>query len=191
METNNGLYNQKQTMMQLFAKSCLGRIVIAAVSITIILFLASISIPSDTEFEQKISEDIQMCIIDNSNVRSDVIDDAVRNMTAIFTATGKNQDSTIMADFNKYNKLVIHRHTFYSTARVYNNKKIEGTRSGIGIFGMIIPTITYSDLVLNAEPVRKEYNQPLINNNYSNENLTNEDDSGNTFGTYENDGIAE
>ena len=56
---------------------------------------------------------------------------------------------------------------------------------------MIIPTITYSDLVLNTEPVRKDYNQPLINNNYSNENLTNEDDYGNTFGTYENDGIAE
>ncbi|MGN1263723.1 MAG: hypothetical protein ACI4TW_06770 [Prevotella sp.] len=176
METNNGLYNQKRTPMQEFFHSCLGRIVIAVVAVTAILFLAHISIPPDEEFTQKVNENIQICIKENTLMKSDIIDDIVRNTTAIFTTTGKNQDSTIMSDFNKYNKLVIHRHAFYSTARIYNNKKMEGTRSCIGIFGIVIPTVTYNDMVLSVEPLRKEYDQKLIQNDSEDEDQSEDSD---------------
>ena len=37
----------------------------------------------------------------------------------------------------------------------------EGTRVGFGIFGVIIPTVLYEDILLDVGPVHKGYEQKL------------------------------
>ena len=37
----------------------------------------------------------------------------------------------------------------------------EGTRVGVGIFGIIIPTVLYEDILLEVGPVHKGYEQKL------------------------------
>ena len=39
----------------------------------------------------------------------------------------------------------------------------EGTRVGVGIFGIIIPTVLYEDILLEIGPVHKGYEQKLNN----------------------------
>jgi len=55
-----------------------------------------------------------------------------------------------------------YRHTFYATARLVNNMHPEGVRVGVGVFGLIIPTVIYKDILLDVGPVHKGYNQKII-----------------------------
>ena len=67
----------------------------------------------------------------------------------------------LLEAFNKYNKLEIYRHSFYSTARLRNNLSAEGIRVGVGIFGFVIPTIKYSDIILFVSTF-KNYNKERL-----------------------------
>ncbi len=58
---------------------------------------------------------------------------------------------------------------------------MEGIRVGIGIFGIVIPTVTFSDMILRVGPVRKDYNQKIIRNTYDDEDLGNNPDFGDTY----------
>jgi hypothetical protein len=37
----------------------------------------------------------------------------------------------------------------------------EGTRVGVGVFGLIIPTVLYKDILLDVGPIHKGYEQKL------------------------------
>ena len=43
-----------------------------------------------------------------------------------------------------------------------NNIHPSGIREGIGIFGIVIPTINYDDFLMSEGPVRGKYNERLI-----------------------------
>lgn len=174
----------------MFMHSCFGRLVVVAACMAAILLIARMTVPSDEEMYGKLMNDIRICIEENTLSKSDKIDDAVRNASAIFIGPYPSDDTTAMAEFHKYNKVEIYRHTFYSTARIRNNLKIEGIRAGIGIFGMVIPTVSYGDIILHIGPVRKEYNQPIINNAYGDDDLGNNPDFGDTYNTYQGGGSS-
>lgn len=190
MQTNKDLYRQKESYAHMFFHSCLGRLIILGAVAALLLLIAHATVPSDDTMGRKIMNDIRLCIEQNTLSKNDRIDEAVRNATSIFAEPDSTADTTSVADFHKYNKLEISRHTFYSTARVRNNLKPEGIRAGIGIFGMVIPTVNYSDLILRAGPVRKEYNQPIIRNAYGSDDLGNNPDFGNTYNTYQGGGSS-
>ena len=42
----------------------------------------------------------------------------------------------------------------------------QGRRVGVGIFGMVIPTVNFSDILLSVGPVHKGYGKGLIKNTY-------------------------
>lgn len=160
--------------------------------IAVLLLIAHLTVPSDQEVKDKVTHDIRLCIEENTIARGDKIDDAVRNITAIFSNPDSVSDNAAIEEFNKYNNLEIYRHTFYSTARIHNYMKAGGIRAGIGIFGMVIPTVNFSDIILHVGPVRKEYNQQIINNAYGDdEYFGNNPDIGNTFNTYEGGGSGD
>ena len=101
----------------------------------------------------------------NDSIRGDQIDDYVHNIGFIFTKA----DTTKIAQewreaFDKYNRLEIYRHTFFTTAYIYNNIRAEGVRVGIGAFGVCVPTVNFNDFLLRTGPVHKGYNQKLIRN---------------------------
>ena len=64
--------------------------------------------------------------------------------------------------FDKYNRLEIYRHAFFTTAYIYNNIRAEGVRVGIGAFGVVVPTVNFNDFLFKLGPMHKGYNQKIL-----------------------------
>lgn len=187
-QTDRGTY-QKESFGQQFCRSCLGRFIIAVVVVAVLFLIASISVPDDKEMLVKTEDGISRCIEDNAISRNDKIDDGVRNFTAIFSNGDSAEVAKNMKDFYRFNRIEVCRHTFYSTARIHSNFYSEGIRAAVGFFGMVIPTVSYEDILMRVAPLRKEYNQSILKVDYSSDvDLGSNPDFGNTYNTYEGGG---
>jgi hypothetical protein len=112
----------------------------------------------------EMNDNIMQCMEMNDSIRGDQIDDFVHNIGFIFTTADSTKVGKEWREvFDKYNRLEIYNHAFFRTAYVYNNVKTEGTRVGFGLFGAVIPTANFNDFLLRIGPMRKSYNQKLIN----------------------------
>lgn len=180
-QSDKTTYSRKESYSHMFLNSCIGRLIVLSGIIAALLFVAFFTVPSKEAMEMKITSSINECIEANYETKCDKIDDAVRNMTSLFTMADTVTDSKNMEDFCKYNNIEIYHHSLYSTARIHNNLNMEGIRVGIGIFGIVIPTVTFSDMILRVGPVRKDYNQKIIRNTYDDEDLGNNPDFGDTY----------
>ena len=155
-QTNRINYGRSnETVSQAFMHSCLGKSLILLGILVVLLIIAYFTAPSDKEMREEM----------NDSIRGDQIDDYVHNIGFIFTKA----DTTKIAQewreaFDKYNRLEIYRHTFFTTAYIYNNIRAEGVRVGIGAFGVCVPTVNFNDFLLRTGPVHKGYNQKLIRN---------------------------
>jgi hypothetical protein len=153
----------------------MGKIVILCILLLILFVIALMTRPSDEKMQSEMMDNIRECIQQNDSIKGDAIDDVVANFGRIFTeADTTENDKEAMDAFNKYNKLEIYRHSFYSTARLRNNLSAEGIRVGIGIFNIVIPTIRYSDIILFVSTI-KNYNkerliEPMPQDEYVGEN---------------------
>jgi hypothetical protein len=45
---------------------------------------------------------------------------------------------------------------------LHNNFKPEGIRAGIGIFGIVIPTVNFNDFLFRIGPMHRGYEQKII-----------------------------
>ncbi|MBO4430108.1 MAG: hypothetical protein J5790_02070, partial [Bacteroidaceae bacterium] len=142
-QTNNRINysGSNESITQAFSHSCLGKLLIAAAVLVVLLIIAYFTAPNEKEMRDEINDDIMQCMEMNDSIRGDKIDDYVHNIGFIFTSA----DSTKVGQewreaFDKYNHVEIYRHTFFTTAYVYNNILTEGSRVGIGVFGIVIPT---------------------------------------------------
>ena len=155
-------YRTQQSVAQEFYHSCLGRIVILIAILLVLFVVAVITVPSEAKMQSEMMDDILECIHDNDSIKGDGIDDTIANFGRIFSeADSTEADKELLEAFNKYNKLEIYRHSFYSTARLRNNLSAEGIRVGVGIFGFVIPTIKYSDIILFVSTF-KNYNKERL-----------------------------
>lgn len=155
-------YRTQQSVAQEFYHSCLGRIVILIAILLVLFVVAVITVPSEAKMQSEMMDDILECIHDNDSIKGDGIDDTIANFGRIFSeADSTEADKELLEAFNKYNKLEIYRHSFYSTARLRNNLSAEGIRVGIGIFGFVIPTVKYSDIILFVSTF-KNYNKERL-----------------------------
>lgn len=155
-------YRTKQSVAQEFYHSCLGKIVILIAILLVLFVVAVITVPSEAKMQSEMMDDILECIHDNDSIKGDGIDDTIANFGRIFSeADSTEADKELLEAFNKYNKLEIYRHSFYSTARLRNNLSAEGIRVGVGIFGFVIPTIKYSDIILFVSTF-KNYNKERL-----------------------------
>ena len=161
-QAENTNFKTNESFTQEFTRSCLGRILIAGVIILVGLLLAYFTAPKESDMNEEMLDNVMQCIEVNDAIKGDAVDDYVHNLTFIFTTA----DTTVipkdeLETYNKYNRLESYRHTFYSTSYIYNNMHPEGTRVGVGIFGIIIPTVLYEDILLEVGPVHKGYEQKL------------------------------
>ena len=155
-------YRTQQSVAQEFYHSCLGRIVILIAILLVLFVIAVITVPSEAKMQSEMMDDILECIHDNDSIKGDGIDDTIANFGRIFSeADSTEADKELLEAFNKYNKLEIYRHSFYSTARLRNNLSAEGIRVGVGIFGFVIPTVKYSDIILFVSTF-KNYNKERL-----------------------------
>lgn len=152
-----------ETMTKAFTHSCLGKLLVMAGILIVLLIIAYFTAPTEKEMRDEINDDIMQCLEMNDSIRGDKIDDYVNNIGFVFTTA----DSTKVGQewreaFDKYNHLEIYRHTFFTTAYIYNNILTEGSRVGIGAFGVVVPTMNFNDFLLRVGPMHKGYNQKLI-----------------------------
>jgi hypothetical protein len=154
---------KKDSIIQEFWHSCLGKLVVLGVVALILLIIAIVTVPNDEVMKAEMDDNIRQCLQANDSIRGDIIDDVVNNASHIFSVADSTiDDHEILEVYNKYNELRIYRHTFFSTAMIHNNLHPQGIRAGIGIFGLVIPTVYYSDLLLRTGAVRRDFNQKLI-----------------------------
>ena len=162
-QADRGNYKTKESLWHSFSHSCLGRIIILVVITIILLIIARLTIPSEQKMTEEMIDDIRQCIEANDSIRGDWIDDAIHNVGYIFTSADGIEDEEIMKLFHKYNRLEYVRHTFCATEIIHNNLRPEGTRVGIGIFGLVIPTVNFNDFLLRTGTIHKGYNRNVIN----------------------------
>lgn len=161
-DNQNQSFKTKQNLMQEFFHSCFGKILILFAVFALLMLIALFSRPSKEQVTLEMQDNIRECLQENDSIRRDGVDDAVNNFFNIFTEAEKTpNDSDLVAAYRKYNRLEVYPHTFYTTARIINNIHTSGVRVGIGIFGVVIPTISYRDLVLFVNPI-KNYNKTRI-----------------------------
>lgn len=163
MEPTNRSTYKKQSMASEFTNSCLGKLVILAGTLFILLIASILTIPSDEEMQAQMEDNIRECIQDNFEKRCDPVDEVFNNIRRPFTeADSTFNDKEILAIFNRNNKLEIYRHTIFCTARITNNLHPEGMREGIGIFGCVIPFLNYDDFLMAEGNVRGKQQDKLI-----------------------------
>jgi hypothetical protein len=56
----------------------------------------------------------------------------------------------------------VYDHTAYKTAYLHNTRHPQGVRVGIAIFGKVISTVYYDDMVLDLGPARGDFNERLV-----------------------------
>lgn len=185
---NRGTYEKESTLHR-FSRSCLGRLIITTLTAALLLLLAFLSVPEEKEIYLETVDNIRQSIAANIEAKEDEVDAVANNISAFFTHADSAEAKEAMKDFYKFNRIEVHKHTFYATTRVYNNIKPAGSRVGIGVFGMVIPTVKYKDLLLYVGTLRKKYNQPIIKRVWTSEpDLGSNPDLGNTHNTYEGGG---
>lgn len=150
-------------MTQAFTHSCLGKLLVMVGILLLLLIVAYFTAPTEKEMRDEINDDIMQCLEMNDSIRGDRIDDYVNNIGFIFTTADSTKEGQEWREiFDKYNHIEIYRHAFFTTAYVYNNILTEGSRVGIGAFGVVVPTMNFNDFLLRVGPMHKGYNQKLI-----------------------------
>ena len=177
-QSDRGTFRKKESLFKEFSKTCLGRLVIGTAILVVLAIIAWLSKPSEETMHQKMNDNITEWIQENDSLNTDWIDDAVQNATFTFTSADSMltpEQQELLAQFEKHNRLEYRDHSLFATMIIYNSFHIEGKRCGIGVFGMVIPTVNFNDFLLRDGPMRKEYNKPvpqpvLDNDEYFGEN---------------------
>ncbi len=156
-QSDRGNYRTSETLMGAFMGSCLGRIIILLVIMAFLATIAYITCPSENHMREEMSDNIRQCIETNDSTKMDGLDNALANIGYMFSTAEGEPDKELMETFKKHNRVEFYDHSMYTTYYVFNSYHASGTRCGIGIFGMIIPTLNYADLLMRVEPMRKEY----------------------------------
>lgn len=156
-------FKKQETMSHAFSHSCLGRLVIFGGFIVVMLIVAMITKPSKNVMIAETTDGILECIENNDSIAGDKIDDYITNLAHIFTTADTTKiNKELLAGLKKYNRMEIHNHTFYRTAYIHNNVHPEGARVAIGAYGLVLPTVTYADLLLSVGKMHGGYNKAII-----------------------------
>lgn len=161
-QTDRGNYRTRETATQKFLHSCLGQLIIAGAVLAAVLVVAHMTVPDEETAMLEMDDNIRQCIEANDSLKTDWIDDAVNNVGYIFTTADSITNREIIDNFVDYNTLSYHRYPFHSTVLIHNNFKPDGIRIGIGIFGVVIPTVTFNDFLFKIGPMHKGYDQKPV-----------------------------
>jgi hypothetical protein len=155
-QSDRGGYRTNESFFGMIWNSCLGKTVILLLILGLIALIACITRPSEQHMREEMMDNIRQCIERNDSLQTDALDDAIANIGYIFTSADSVVNQELMANFKRYNRLEFYDHTFYSVMRVYNNFHIDGLRCCLGIFGVVIPTINFKDLLLRDGPIQTD-----------------------------------
>jgi hypothetical protein len=162
-QTSTGGFKQNESPIQAFYHSCLGKIVILAGILVLLFIVGLMTKPTQEEMEMEMIDNILQCIQANDSIQGDDIDDQVNNLNSVFTkADTAKINKELLTSLKNNNRLEIYNHSFFRTTYILNNLKPQGVRVGVGMFGVVYPTVTYKDLLLNVGPMQKKYKDGVI-----------------------------
>ena len=168
-----GDFRKRESLFGEFRHSCLGRLVFTIGILAIIAAIAAITNPSEQTMREEMNDNIRQWIQESDSLgHSDWIDEAIINTGFIFTSADTVSapwQVQIQEQFDKNNHVEYYDHGLFSTMHIYNSFHIQGKRCGIGLFGIVIPTVNFNDFILREGTMRKDYNQPVIRNNTGDE----------------------
>ncbi len=156
-QSNRGDYRTRESLFSSFMNSCLGRIITLVVIMAILALIAYITCPTEQYVKEEMEDNIRQCIENNDGKKMDGIDNALANVGYMFSSAEGEPNQELKTTFERHNRTECYDHSTYRTFYVYNSYHAEGVRCGVGIFGMVIPTLNYADLLMQLEPIRKEY----------------------------------
>ena len=161
-QNDRGDFRVHESLTHEFTHSCLGRLVILAVILGVLSVVAYLTVPDEETMMNEMTDNIFQCIEANDSIKTDWIDDAINNVGYIFTYADSVRDQEIIDNFYQYNRLEYKNHTLYATTLLHNNFKPDGIRVGIGLFGIVIPTVNFNDFLFRIGPLHKGYDQKPI-----------------------------
>ena len=161
-QASRGQYRTNESVIGMFFNSCFGKSVIAVIVILFLVLIASISCPSERRMRESMTDNIRQCIEVPDSIQSDRLDDALAYIGYFFGSANPEVNIELMNRFNRYNRLEYYGHGLYSTLYVFNNYHTEGLRVGVGFFGMVFPTISPDDFLLEVSTLRRDYNERII-----------------------------
>ena len=154
---------KKETLFQEFYHSCLGKIIILGAILLVLFVIAVITVPTDDTMRREAMDSVHQCLQDNDETSNDELEEDFANVSRTLSDADTTQTNHEMLKcFKAYNTLTIYDHTSYKTAYIFNTRNPQGARIGIGIFGMVISTVYYDDLVLDLGPARGDFNERLV-----------------------------
>ena len=161
-QTDRGNYKTKESMISQLWHSCFGKLIALVGIIIVLMAIGHFTIPDEETMMAEMDDNIRQCIESNDSIKTDWIDDAVNNVGYIFTTADSIPDQELIDNFNECNELKYYRHSFYATTLLHNNFKPDGIRAGIGIFGIVIPTVNFNDFLFRIGPMHRGYEQKII-----------------------------
>ena len=162
-QTSTGGFKKKESPFQAFYHSCLGKLAILGGILILLFIVALMTKPTQEEMEMEMVDNILQCIQANDSIQGDDIDDQVNNLNNMFSkADTAKIHKDLLKSLKKNNRLEIYNHSFFRTAYILNNIHPEGVRVGVGMFGVVYPTVIYKDLLLNVGPMQKNYKDGVI-----------------------------
>lgn len=161
-QADRGDYRKQKTFFEAFYQSCFGKSVIAIAILGILILIAYLTCPSREYMKREMSDNILQCMQEDGARDMDALDNAVANLTYIFTSADTVIDREMVEIFRKYNRLEIYEHGTFITMYVFNTLHPEGVRCAIGAFGVVVPTLKYTDLLLDIDPILRESKKKTI-----------------------------
>ena len=155
-QSDRGDYRTKESFFGMIWNSCLGKTLILLFLMGIVLLIAYLTRPSEQYMREEMMDNIRQCIERPDSIQTDAMDDAISNIGYVFTTADSVVNQELLANFKRHNRLEFYDHTFYTSMRVYNNFHIVGMRCGLGLFGIVIPTINFNDLLLRDGPIQTD-----------------------------------
>jgi hypothetical protein len=162
MDQFNSPSYKKQSLMQQFFSSCLGRLVILLAVFLGLYIFALITVPSKKMMLEETLDNIHECIQENDSIKGDEIDEIINNISrTISVADTTLTNPELYRAFLKYNRLAVYKHAGFQTVHVFNGIYPQGRRISFGVFQTVISTLNYEDLVLSTGAIRGDYNKQL------------------------------
>ena len=154
--SNGGDFRTHESLFGMFMNSCLGKLVVLAVVCLLLTLVAFFTCPTEKTMRAEMTDNIYQCLQEGDS-HVDKLDNTLANIAHIFTKHDSMPDKETLDVLKKYNRFEYYNHGTFATAYVFNNFHVEGTRCGIGIFGMVIPMLSIHDLVLQLNTLRRDY----------------------------------
>ena len=169
-QSDRGSYHNEQNLTNLLLHSCLGQLLILAGVLVVLGIIAILTNPSEQTMKTEMVDNIRQVIEAPDSTHHDWLDDFVNNMGYAFTEAGPNVNKELLNSFNTYNRMEYEDYGIYSTMVLYNNFQVTGTTCGVGIFGLVIPTVTFDELLLHVQPIHQnDYDEPVLSDSTENE----------------------